>query len=201
MYDWRRMSEEDRAAALALRKTLGHPWHGPPHVFDLEGAYHLSAACYEHAPFIGASPARMAECERGLLEAVEPVSVAVHAWCILPNHYHLIVEVRSVKAVVAAIGRFHGRTSFEWNGQDGARGRQVWHRCSDRLLRSESHFWAAMNYVHHNPVRHGYVQRWEEWPFSSARRFLAEVGRAEAARIWRAYPLLDFGRGWDEPGM
>jgi len=147
------------------------------------------------------APARMAECERGLLEAIEPVSVAVHAWCILPNHYHLIVEVRSVKAVVAAIGKFHGRTSFEWNGQDGARGRRVWHRCPDRLLRSEGHFWAAMNYVHHNPVRHGYVERWEKWPFSSARRFLAEVGRAEAARLWRAYPLLDFGKGWDEPGM
>jgi len=26
-------------------------------------------------------------------------------------------------------------------------------------MRNDAHFWATMNYVHHNPVPHGYVQR------------------------------------------
>jgi putative transposase len=195
------MSEAERAEALSLRKAQSHPWHGPPHAFDGEGGYHLSAACYEHAPFIGVSPKRMVECERDLLAALQCCCEEVHAWCVLPNHYHVLVDTRSLRVVTAALGKFHGAKSFQWNGQDGARGRQVWHRCSDRRIRSERHFWAAMNYVHHNPVHHGYVESREDWPFSSARRFLDEIGREEAARIWKAYPTLDFGKGWDESGM
>jgi len=59
----------------------------------------------------------------------------------------------------------------------------------------------ATRYIHHNPVRHGYVTRWQDWPYSSAQEFLAGLSREEAERIWREYPLEDYGKGWDEPGM
>ena len=58
-----------------------------------------------------------------------------------------------------------------------------------------------MNYVHHNPVRHGYAKLWLDWPFSSAQEFLAGMTRAEAERVWRDCPLEDYGKGWDEPWM
>ena len=65
-------------------------------------------------------------------------------------------------------------------------------------MRSEGHFWATVNYIHHNPVKHGYVARWDEWPFSSATGYLKNLGREEAARIWNDFPILDYGKGWDE---
>ncbi|MGV3662973.1 MAG: hypothetical protein ACO1TE_22505 [Prosthecobacter sp.] len=55
-----------------------------------------------------------------------------------------------------------------------------------------------MNYIHHNPVKHGYVQKWHEWPFGSAIQFLEKTGQEEAARIWKAYPVRDYGAGWDD---
>jgi putative transposase len=58
-----------------------------------------------------------------------------------------------------------------------------------------------MNYIHHNPVRHGYVPRWQDWPYSSVHEFLAGLSRAEAERICREHPLKDYGQGWDEPWM
>ncbi len=58
-----------------------------------------------------------------------------------------------------------------------------------------------MNYVHHNPVHHGYAAQWDEWPFSSAQAFLDEVEHGEAERVWRDYPLLDYGKGWDDRDM
>lgn len=42
-----------------------------------------------------------------------------------------------------------------------------------------------------------YVQRWQDWPFSSAGEYLAQMGHSEAVRIWKQYPVLDYGRGWD----
>jgi putative transposase len=64
-------------------------------------------------------------------------------------------------------------------------------------MKSERHFWATLNYVHHNPVKHRYVKRWVDWPWSSAARYLEEVGREEAERIWSEYPVLDYGKQWD----
>lgn len=201
MYDWRRMTQEERRAALALRKAERRPWHRPPHRDCGEGAYHLTAACFEHASVIGATPERMAECERELLDTLARHSERIHAWCVLPNHYHALVDTPDVEAVLAAAGTFHGRTSFRWNGEDRRRGRRVWYSCQERAIRSERHFWATVNYTLHNPVHHGYVGRWEDWPFSNAREYLAAIGRGEAARIWKQYPLLDYGRGWDDPDM
>ena len=54
-----------------------------------------------------------------------------------------------------------------------------------------------MNYIHHNPVKHGYVDKWQDWPWSSAAEFLARVGRETAEKIWREYPILDYGKKWD----
>ncbi|MGN6368813.1 MAG: hypothetical protein ACTHN5_11175 [Phycisphaerae bacterium] len=68
-------------------------------------------------------------------------------------------------------------------------------------MRSENHFWATMNYIHHNPVRHGYVERWQDWPWSSAGEYLRSIGEEEAKRIWNTFPLKDFGKGWDDPAM
>jgi len=86
-----------------------------------------------------------------------------------------------------------------WNGEEATRGRQVFHRATERAMRSERHFWATLNYVHHTPVHHGYVKLWTDWPWSSAPEYLEELGRAEAERVWREYPLLRYGADWDPP--
>jgi hypothetical protein len=94
-------------------------------------------------------------------------------------------------------GRFHGRSSFKWNGEDQRRGRQVWHNCFDREIKSHRHFWATVNYIHNNPAHHGYADKWQDWPWSSATEFLERVGRETAEKIWREYPILDYGKKWD----
>jgi len=95
----------------------------------------------------------------------------------------------------------HGRTSFEWNREERSRGRQVWCGANDRYMRNDAHFWATLNYVHHNPVHHGYAEKWQEWPYSSAREYLTEIGHEEAARLWYEYPILDYGKRWDAAAL
>jgi putative transposase len=198
MYDWRRMTETDRAQALEIRRARQLPWHSPPHL-DLEGTheYLISAACYEHASIIGKNPDRMTESEAGLLRVCHECCPATHAWCILPNHYHLLVTTERIVELRRALGQFHGRSSHSWNGEDSVRGRKVWYNCFERPMKSPRHFWATLNYVHHNPVHHGYVLTWQEWPWSSAADFLHKVGRAQALEIWKQYPIMDYGKKWD----
>jgi putative transposase len=136
-----------------------------------------------------------------LLTAIKPVTTGIHAWCVLPNHYHLLVSLPDLRSAIWVLGKMHGRTSFNWNKEENVRGRQVWHAAADRFMRGERHFWATMNYIHNNPVHHRYVQSWQDWPYSSAHEFLKGVSREDAERIWRDYPVADYGKGWDEPDM
>jgi putative transposase len=95
-------------------------------------------------------------------------TVRIPAWCVLPNHYHALVETPNVLELLWELGRLHGRTSHRWNGEEKARGRQVFHRAAERFMRTERHYWATLNYGHNNPVHHRYVKLWTEWPWSSA---------------------------------
>jgi putative transposase len=199
MYEWRKMTPDQRAEVLAERKKRRLPWHSPPH-WEYAGpvTFLVTATCYDHAPIIGTTPERMAECETSLLTACAEAQATLYAWCILPNHYHILLQTEDMAQVRKALGLFHGRSSFSWNGQDASRGRKVWNNCFDRAMKSKRHFWASLNYVHHNPVRHEYVTRWQDWPFSSADQYLEQVGREQAAEIWKRYPIFDYGKDWDE---
>ena len=77
----------------------------------------------------------MTECENDLLEVCWNHASVIYAWCILPNHYHILVKTDCLKDLRKEIGRFHGRSSFKWNGEDQRRGRQVWHNCFDREIK------------------------------------------------------------------
>jgi len=196
MYRWRSLTPEQREQVLAHRKQNRQPWHSPPHYESETHTYLLTAACYEHVPVVGKSPERMKTFETNLLDELQTAQT-VHVWIILPNHYHVLIGTPRVKHVLKRIGRLHGRTSYQWNVQDDRPGRKVWFNCVETAMKSERHFWATVNYVLHNAVYHGYVERWRDWPYSNAADYLQLTGRDEAWRRWREYPVLDYGKDWD----
>ncbi len=201
-YLWRKLTTDQRAKLLEWRKQRTTPWHSPPH-FISEGPhrYHITAACFDHQPVIGKNLSRMEFFSQNLLAELHGDNRQTFAWCVLPNHYHALISTDDLPALIRQLGRLHGRSSREWNTEDTAAGRKVFFRAADRKIRSDAHFWATMNYIHNNPVHHGYVGKWDEWPWGSAREYLASTAPAEVRRLWSAFPLLDYGHGWDEPGF
>lgn len=199
MYDYRNLTPEQQEAIMDFRRQTLRPWHSPPHRdFEVERQFLVSAACYEHRPIIGMTPERMTACESALVEVCEKFASAVYAWCVLPNHYHLLIRTGEIRQFRNQIALLHGRFAHRWNGEDNSRGRKVWFNCFDRAIRSHGHYWASVNYIHHNPVKHGYAKKWQDWPWSSARQFLNDVGRETTEKLWLEYPILDYGRNWDE---
>lgn len=201
-YRWRQFTPRQREEVLARRKLQGRPWHSPPHRPNFgQLHFHITAACFEHQPHIGHSPERMDAFARDLLAVFAAHASQTFAWCVLPNHYHALVEVPDILGLLRELGLLHGRTSHAWNGEENTRGRKVFFRAVERAMRTERHYWASLNYVHHNPVHHGYVARWTDWPWSSAAGYLAQTDPDEAKRIWHEHPLGDYGKGWDEAEM
>ena len=198
-YLWRQLNEKQREELLAWRKQRGYPWHSPPNFGHLR--FLISAACFEHYHHIGHSPERMDHFSRDLLAVFEAHAGETFAWCVLPNHYHALVEAPDIKRLLHELGLLHGRISHAWNGDEQTRGRRVFFRVVERAMRSDRHYWVTLNYIHHNPVRHGYAEHWTDWRWSSATQYLAQTGLEEAKRIWRTYPVSDYGKDWDEPEM
>ncbi|MFQ5674799.1 MAG: transposase [bacterium] len=197
MYEWRQASPDERRRILHERRLKGQPWHSPPHIDGPTNLYHICVACYEHKPYIGTTLERLQEFSSTLLVTLAELAAEIFTWCILPNHYHVQLRLDGgVKNFIKELGKFHGGTSFRWNGEENCRGRKIWCNTIDRWIRDERHFWTALNYIHHNPVKHGLVQKWQEWPFSSARDYLNRVGKEKAREIWFACPVKDYGSDW-----
>lgn len=202
MYRWRKWTPEQRQEILAQRRQRHHPPHSPAHIeSDHTSIYLITAACFEHAPIIGSTDARLASFSTQLCELMHQQCRSVFAWVVLPNHYHVLCDVISLESLFQSIAKLHGRTSFEWNGEDNCRGRQTWCKAAETAMKSEGHFYASRNYVLHNPVHHRYCSKWTEWPFSSAAKFIEDVGREVALQFWKSYPLYDYGKDWDPAGF
>ena len=199
MYNWRQMTKFERMDALDDRRRNWRPWHSPPHFnSEFTDRYLFTAACVNHQSYIGFSKDRLTFFEEKLIEVAEVSTDKLIAWVVLPNHYHFLAITPNALATLKELGLLHGRTSHRWNGEDGKRGRQVWHNAAETAMKSEGHFWATVNYIHHNPVKHGYVDRWPDWPWSSAHDYLEKVGREKAEEIWKEFPIDDYGKGWDD---
>jgi putative transposase len=195
------MTAEQREQTRKHRREYRLPFHSPPHYESDCGLYLMTAACFDHKPVIGTSPERMLAFEGALLGVLQENCQSVFTWIVLPNHYHTLIETRNVKRLLRGLGQLHGRSSFEWNGEDNCRSRKVWFSAAETAMKSERHFWATMNYVLHNAVRHGYVECWTDWPYCNARTYLEKVSRQRAERVWKRYPLLDYGSDWDPPEL
>lgn len=200
-YRWRRMTDDERAEVLAERKANRRPWHSPPHFEHDSKLYLITGACYEHRPVIGASIQRMTEFSRALTDMFDQAERNLFAWCVLPNHYHCVARSPKVRDLLTDLGRLHGRTSYQWNIEENCRGRQVWFSAAETGIKSERHYSASQLYVWHNAVKHGYVQRWQDWPYSNAAEWLEAVGWEEAVRVWNEYPIDEFGAEWDPPEL
>ena len=112
------------------------------------------------------------------------------AWVALPNHYHSILKAPDEDAsqlpeLLASAQKF---TALSWNCEDGMLGRQVWYQYRDTCLSYPGSCWARLNYIHHNPVKHGLCNEPGEYPFSSYHvwRQLEEVDlfEVEGAYHW-----------------
>lgn len=132
-----------------------------------------------------------------LAEQTRRRGVAVWAYCLMPNHVHLVLAPSDEAGLGLAVGEAHRRyTNFV-----NARGRWTGHLFQSRfasVVMDEAHLMAAARYVPMNPVRARLVGRPQDWPWSSARAHLAGADDG----LVTVGPLLerigDFGRFLDE---
>jgi len=117
--------------------------------------------------------------------------VAVWAYCLMPNHVHLIAVPETEAALGRAVGEAHRRYTRHINFREEWRG-HLWQGRFASFPMDERHLLAATRYVELNPVRAKLVGKPEAYRWSSARAHLA--GRDDA--LVKALPLLEIVGDW-----
>ena len=93
--------------------------------------------------------------------------VDVWAYCLMPNHIHLIAVPETKDGLNLAIGEAHRRYSRRINFREGWRG-HLWQGRFSSFILDDRYLLACTKYVELNPVRAGLVKKPEDWPWSSA---------------------------------
>ncbi|MBZ9721561.1 transposase [Mesorhizobium sp. AD1-1] len=106
-----------------------------------------------------------------LVEHCRAAGVGIWAWCLMPNHVHLILTPADPDGLRRALAKVHRayagiiharqrKTGHFWQGRFGA------------VAMDEDHLLSAVRYVGLNPVRAGLASQAADWPWSSARAHL-----------------------------
>jgi putative transposase len=120
-------------------------------------------------------------------------SVQIWAYCLMPNHVHLIAVPESEDGLRRAIGEAHKRYSSHINSREGWRG-HLWQGRFSSYPLDEPYLLTAARYIEMNPVRAKLVQSPEKYPWSSASAHLT----ARDDLLVRVRPLLDMVGSWKD---
>jgi len=119
--------------------------------------------------------------------------VEVWAYCLMPNHSHLIVVPHSEDGLRRAIGEAHRRYTRMVNFRKRWCG-HLWQGRFASFVMDGPHLLACARYVERNPVRAGLCRRPEQYAWSSARAHV----RGKDDALVRVRPLLKMMPRWAE---
>jgi putative transposase len=120
-----------------------------------------------------------------LAEVVEQFGWLCHAHCLMPNHYHLVIETPEPN-LSRGMRQLNGVYTQRFNRRHGRVGHLFQGRFKAILVERESHLLELARYVVLNPVRAEMVTDPEDYPWSSLR---ATVGLSPAPE-WLAVDAL-----------
>ena len=102
-----------------------------------------------------------------LAQNARKFEVALHAYVLMTNHFHLLATpstVNGVSLLMQAVGRTYVRRFNQQQGRSGT----LWEgRYRSTLIQADRYFLACMAYIDLNPVRAGLVVTPRDYPWSS----------------------------------
>jgi putative transposase len=108
------------------------------------------------------------------------------AWCLMPNHFHFLLKINdpvrvpypytNVMPPSRAISHLCNAYTQAFNKKYKRTGALFQRPFQRKVVRDEEYFRQLIFYIHNNPVKHGFCERIEDYPWSSFRTLLSIKG-------------------------
>lgn len=136
------------------------------------------------------------------LEFLGSEGLKVHAWVVLENHCHFVLQSPALDKDLARFKSWTARQLIEYlaankvstlleqlafykKAHKSDRTYQFWQEgVHPELIQGEAVMRQKIDYIHYNPVKRGYVDEAAHWRYSSARDYLGKRGLLEVCRQW-----------------
>lgn len=127
-----------------------------------------------------------------LYKGAQKEKVAIHAFCLMPNHFHLLLSPEregSLSRMMQWVMTSHVRNYHRKNKTSG----HVWQgRYKSFIVEKESYYISLMRYIEANALRAGLVNKAQEWRYGS----LYIRTSLEPVQSNLCEPLIDLGNDW-----
>jgi putative transposase len=141
----------------------------------------ITFSCHHRKPYLNTPEARTL-CEKSIEKARQRYDFVIHGYVIMPEHVHLLVSEPSaaplamaLKAIKLSVSKQAAQSPF-WTP-----------RYYDFNVYSERKRIEKLRYIHRNPVKRGFVEKPEDWRWSSFAHYATgEAGAIEIESQWTA---------------
>jgi putative transposase len=149
--------------------------HNPPHLYIPNAIYMITGSTIGKHSFFD-TDLKMAYLLNTLQERASKMDWKVEAWAILSNHYHFIAKAPGDASTLSPLIRcIHSLSARYVNDLDKVPGRRIWHNYWDKCISSDKAYLVRLHYVNLNPVKHGLVEKPEDYSFSSYKYFMDDA--------------------------
>ena len=126
---------------------------------------------------------------------------SVFAYCLIPNHFHILVQVKSLSEILFSLKnesskasellksqksninsflidqlrRFFSSISLSYNNKYQRRGPLLSPRSKRVLVNGENKLIYLISYIHHNPIHHGLCSDYSTWKYSSYKAYCNDL--------------------------
>jgi putative transposase len=101
-------------------------------------------------------------------QVVRGIDWESHVFCLMPNHYHLVVGTR-LELLSYGLQQLNGIYAQAFNQRHARSGHLFGDRFAVFEIRDEEHLREACEFVLQNPVRAGLCEHAADWPWSGSR--------------------------------
>ena len=125
--------------------------------------------------------------------ALSQMQVELWAYCLMPNHVHLVVVPETAEGLCDLFSQAHRHYTRRINFREGWRG-HLWQERFHSFVMDENYLLATVRYVELNPVRARLCESAEDWPWSSVHAHL----KGEDDELVTVKPMMGLVNDWHE---
>lgn len=163
--------------------------HNPPHLFKPNAKYFITSSTLDRYPYLKTDSAKDAALNY-LTKSLEHYEWKLEDWVILDNHIHIMTSAPTKAETLSKVMKNFHRFTANWLSKNNVKKvkEKYFHNYWDTCITYENSYYARINYIWFNPVKHEYVSSPEKWRYGSY-YYRYQADEKETKEIMKRYPF------------